>query len=145
MSVVEVSAEIEIAAAPADIAAVMFDPQREPDWMRHITAVHLIDQALEPGARVTHTASVFGREVSWSSEVEAVHFPHLLQMKIAEGPFSGTLRYDIQRSGDGSRVRIRGAGEAQLPMLLPASMVTGPVSEALSKDLQTLKSIVESA
>ncbi len=142
MPQIDVSAEIEIAAAPADVAAVMFDPQQDPQWVKVVTSVELLDPALAPGARVKRHGSVMGREFSWHTEVEAVHFPHVLTMKIAEGPFTGTVRYDIQRSTNGSHVRIRGAGDAtSLPM--PAALITGPLRSALTEDLERLKAIVE--
>ncbi len=143
MSAVEISVDVEIAADPADVAAVMFDPAREPEWLREITRVEVIDPALAPGARVTHHASVMGREVSWTTHVETVHFPHVLLLRIEEGPFVGTVRYEIQRSGSGSRARIRGAGEAASLGFLPVSMITGPVRSALTADLGRLKSLVE--
>ena len=52
MSTIDVSAEIDITASPADIAGVMFDPNREPEWMKAVAGVELIDPALERGARV---------------------------------------------------------------------------------------------
>ena len=51
MSTIDVAADIEIAAAPADIAAVMFDPAREPEWIGTVTGVTVIDPALAVGAR----------------------------------------------------------------------------------------------
>ena len=142
MPAIDISAEIDIDAAPADVAAVMFDPQQEPQWVHVVTGVELIDAALKPGARVKRLGSFLGREFSWQTEVEAVHFPHVLTMRIAEGPFVGTVRYDIQRSEGGSRVRIRGAGEAaSLPV--PAALVSGPIRAALTQDLQRLKKLVE--
>ena len=142
MPQIDISAEIDIAAAPADVAAVMFDPQQDPQWMKVVTSVELLDPALAPGARVKRHGSVMGQEFSWQTEVESVHFPHVLTMKIAERMFSGTVRYDIQRNGDGSRVKIRGAGEASsLP--LPPALITGPIRSALTKDLERLKAIVE--
>src|SRR6187551_3610442 len=101
MSTVDVAVQVEIAAAPADIAAVMFDPAREPEWMKAVTRVEIIDPALAPGARVLHHASFLGKDISWQTVVETVHFPHVLALTIAEGPFVGTVRYDIQRSGTG--------------------------------------------
>ena len=139
---IDISAEIEIDAAPADVAAVMFDPQQEPQWVHVVKGVELIDPALAPGARVKRLGNFLGREFSWQTEVEALHFPHVLTMRIAEGPFVGTIRYDIQRSETGSRVRIRGAGEAaSLPV--PAAMVSAPMRAALNQDLQRLKKLVE--
>jgi uncharacterized membrane protein len=140
----DVSAEIEIAAAPADIAGVMFDPQREPEWIKLIKQVELLETALEPGARVRRTGSFMGQEFSWTTEVESVHFPHVLIMKVSEGPFSGLIRYDVQRSGSGSRVRIRNVGQSdKLPV--PAAMLTSPMKSAMQADLERLKGIVEQA
>jgi len=107
---IDVSAEIEIAANPADIAAIMFDPAREKDWLQAVREVELIDPALAPGAKVRHRGTILGHDVSWLSEVEAVHFPHVLTLRISDGPFVGTVRYEIQRSSAGSRARVRSVG-----------------------------------
>jgi uncharacterized membrane protein len=142
---IDVSVETDIAASPADIAGVMFDAQREPEWMKAVTGVELIDPALEPGARVRRTGSFLGQKFQWTTQVEAVHFPHLLTLRIVDGPLVGTVRYDIQRSGGGSRVRIRNVGEPKDLGFLPASLIAGPVRTALEADLQRLKAIVEGA
>jgi carbon monoxide dehydrogenase subunit G len=143
MPTIDVSAETEIAAAPADIAAVMFDAAREPEWMSTVKSVEVIDPALQPGARVRHTSSVMGREVTWTSVVDAVHFPHVLALRVSEGPIDGTLAFNIQRSGEGSRVRIQTRGEASGLGFLPVSMIEGPLRSALTGDLARLKAIVE--
>ncbi len=142
MSTIDVSGEIDIEAAPADIAGVMFDPQREPEWMKVVTGVELIDPALAPGARVRRTGTLMGRTIGWTTEVERVHFPHVLALRVVDGPFRGTVRYEIQRSGTGSRVRVHNVGEADdLPV--PAALVAAPLRAALAADLQRLKAIVE--
>ncbi len=121
----------------------MFDPEREPQWMQPIQSVELIDPALAPGARVRRHASVLGHDVDWTTEVERVHFPHLLVLRVAEGPFTGTIRYEIQRSGAGSRVAIQGTGQPAQPTFIPAAMITGPLKTALTANLGRLKSLVE--
>lgn len=140
---IDVSADIEIAADPADIAAIMFDPDREKDWIEAVQSVELIDPALAPGARVRHRGSLLGRDVSWTTEVETVHFPHVLTMRISDGPFVGTVRYEIQRSGGGSRARVRNVGEAAGLGFLPAAMIEGPMRAAMTADLARLKGLVE--
>jgi len=141
---IDVAAEIEIAADPADIAAVMFDPARTPEWMSAVTGVEILDPALVRGARVTHRGSVLNREFSWTTEVETVHFPHVLSLRIADGPLVGATRFDIQRSGGGSRVRIRNVGEPGPALaMVPAAMIPGPLRAAMSADLERLKAIVE--
>ncbi|MEO8483939.1 MAG: SRPBCC family protein [Acidobacteriota bacterium] len=143
MSTVDVAVDIEIAANPADIAAIMFDPQREKDWIQAVQSVELIDPALAPGAKVRHRGSLLGRDVSWITEVETVHFPHVLTMRISDGPFVGTVRYEIQRSGGGSRARVRNAGETTALGFLPAAMIEGPLRAAMTADLARLKGLVE--
>jgi hypothetical protein len=139
----DISAETFVAAAPADVAAVMFDPAREPEWVTLVTGVELIDPALAPGARAVHRAKVMGRDVSWTTEVEAVHFPHLLSLRVTGGPFSGAVQFHIQRSGEGSAVRIRGVGDASAVRMLPASMLAGPIKAELGRQLARLKAVVE--
>src|SRR5262245_13298170 len=140
---IDLSAETEINAAPADIAAVMFDPQREPEWMSTVKAVDIIDPALQPGARVKRTASFFGQPFSWTTQVESVHFPHILTLRITDGPFSGVISYNIQRSERGSTVRIRNKGETSKLGFLPASVVEGPMQTAMEQDLRRLKALIE--
>ena len=143
-SPVDVTVEIEIGAAPADVAAVMFDPQREPQWMKAVTAVELIDAALAPGARVRRRASFFGKEIGWTTEVERVHFPHLLILRVTEGPFTGTMRYEIQRGPGGSHVTIQNVGQPTGLNFIPASMIAAPMRTAITADLERLKQLVES-
>lgn len=146
MPSIDIVSDIDIAAAPADIAAVMFDPAREAEWMAAVKTVEIVDAALQPGARVKRTGSVMGQAIAWTSEVEAVHFPHVLSLRIAGGPFTGMLAYNIQRAGGGSRVRIQTRGEIAGGLdFLPASLIEGPMRAALGADLTRLKAIVEKA
>ena len=141
---VDVTVEIDIGAAPADVAAVMFDPEREPQWMQAIAGVELIDKALAPGARVRRRAKFMGKEISWTTEVERVHFPHLLVLRVTEGPFTGTIRYEIQRAASGSHVTIQNVGQPAGLTFIPNAMIAAPMRTALTADLGRLKSLVES-
>lgn len=143
MTEVDVSVDIEIAAAPADVAAVMFDPARESEWMQAVKGVEVIDPALVPGARVRHTGSFLGKDVSWTTAVETVQFPHVLTLTITEGPFTGTVSYTIARTASGSRARIRNIGQTSKLGFLPAAMVEGPMRSVLRDDLERLKAIIE--
>ncbi len=143
MASVNVTAETEIAAAPADVAAIMFDPQREPEWMSAVKRVEILDAALQPGARVRRSATFMGQEIGWTTEVEAVHFPHLLRLRIAEGPFTGTVSYQIQRSAGGSIVRVHNEGQTTKLGFLPSAIVEGPMRSAMTADLGRLKTLVE--
>lgn len=146
MTSVDVTAEVEIVAEPSDVAAVMFDPAREPEWTSTGATVEIIDRALAPGARVRRTAAVMGHEIVWTTEVEAAHFPHALRLRIADadGPFTGTVSYDIQRApGGASLVRIQTRGETTKLGFLPSAVVETALRKALAADLLRLKAIVE--
>ena len=140
---IDVSAEIEIAASPATIAGVMFDPQRNSEWMKVVERVEVLDPALAPGARVRYHGDFMGKTVSWLTTVEAVHFPHVLALAISDGPFVGTSRIGIQRSGGGSRVQVHSTGEIKGMSFIPDAMIAGPMKSAIEGDLARLKALIE--
>jgi uncharacterized protein YndB with AHSA1/START domain len=143
MSEVDVTVHIEIAADPAAIAGVMFDPHRQPEWIEAITAVAVQGPGLEPGARARVTGQFMGRPVAWVSEILAVESPHHLSIKLEGGPFVGTVSYRIAPSGVGSGVTVRHHGETTVMAFLPASVVEGPIRAILAADLARLKQVVE--
>jgi hypothetical protein len=55
----------------------------------------------------------------------------------------GTVRYDIQRSGAGTRVRIRNTGRPAGLGFLPTALISGPMRSAMAADLERLKALVE--
>ena len=120
--------DIHINRAPADIAGVMFDPKREPEWMTAVTSSVPRTAGISPGAEVTRTSRVNGVDVAWSTAVEAFHFPHVLRLAIGGGQ-AGYVRYEVQRSGEGSVARVRASSDVDL----------------FGFDLEKLKTLIESA
>jgi uncharacterized membrane protein len=145
MNEIDLYASVQISAEPTDVAAVMFDPSREPEWAKAVTAVELLDRALVPGARVRRRGSFLGREFSWITSVETVAFPHLLVLTVAEGPFEGTVRYQVQRAGDGTQARIKLNGTVPALGSMPSALFEHPLRAAIESDLARLKEIVEAA
>ena len=109
----EFTKDVLINGAPADIAGVMFDPMREHEWMTAVTSSVPQTPGITVGAEVKRTSVVNGADVTWSTAVEAFHFPHVLRLSIGGGA-SGYIRYEVQRSGGGSVARIRAASEQDL-------------------------------
>lgn len=120
----EVSKEILINGAPADIAGVMFDPARETEWMTAVSSSVPQSRGITVGAEVKRTSKVGGDDVAWSTNVEAFHFPHVLRLVIPSG---GYVKYEIQRHGTGSVARVRASGDVDL----------------FGFDLEKLKTLVE--
>ena len=107
----EVSKEVLINGAPADIAGVMFDPARETEWMTAVSSSVPQSRGITVGAEVKRTSKVGDSDVSWSTNVEAFHFPHVLRLVI---PTGGYVKYEVQRHGTGSVARVRATSEVDL-------------------------------
>lgn len=122
----ELSKEILINGAPADIAGVMFDPARETEWMTAVSSSVPQSRGITVGAEVKRTSKVGDRDVTWSTNVEAFHFPHVLRLVI---PTGGYVKYEVQRHGTGSVARVRATSDVDL----------------FGFDLEKLKQLVESA
>ena len=122
----DLSKEILINGAPADIAGVMFDPARETEWMTAVSSSVPQSRGITVGAEVKRTSKVAGatEEVAWSTNVEAFHFPHVLRLVIPSG---GYVKYEVQRHGAGSVARVRAASDVDL----------------FGFDLEKLKALVE--
>ena len=142
MSRFDLSAEIDIAREPTDVAGVMFDPHREPDWAAAVTSVDVIDPAMAPGARVRRSGRLLGRDVQWTTAVVACQFPHLLRLQLVDGPFTGTVTFEVGRATGGSRVRIRSEVTLAGAGLLPASLIETSMREGLAADLERLKALL---
>ena len=120
----EISKEILINGAPADIAGVMFDPARETEWMTAVSSSVPQSRGITPGAEVKRTSTIGGQDVQWSTTVDAFHFPHVLRLVIPSGGF---IKYEVQRHGTGSVARVRATSESDL----------------FGFDLEKLKALVE--
>lgn len=115
-----------IGGAPADTAGVMFDPARDPEWMKAVTSSVPQTPGIQPGAEVRRTSTVGGVDIAWTTVVERFHFPHVLRLTIGGGA-SGYIRYEVQRSGNGTIASVRASSEQDL----------------FGFDLDALKAIVE--
>jgi len=122
----EITREILIDGAPADIAGVMFDPAREMEWLTAVSSSVRQSRGITVGAEVKRTSKVSGSDKTWSTNVEAFHFPHVLRLTI---PGGGYIKYEVQRFGAGSVARVRASSDVDL----------------FGFDLEKLKSLVEAA
>ena len=142
MPAVNVTAEIEIAAEPTDVASVMFDPGREPEWMSAVKTVDLVDKGIKPGARVRRTGTFVGQDIAWTTAVESFHFPHALTLKVVDGPFPAPCRPPCS-DRDGIGCANHESRRDHGTRFLPASMIEHGMRTMLAADLGRLKAIVE--
>jgi uncharacterized protein YndB with AHSA1/START domain len=108
----QVAATRTIAASPAEISAVMFDPRRDPEWIGGAKSVEPpTSDATAVGARTTRHGGFMGRKFSWQTEVTAYEPERLLDMRFVAGPMKGgSVTYRIEPQDRGSLVSIRNTG-----------------------------------
>jgi hypothetical protein len=94
-----------IHAASEEVARVMFDPDREAEWMAKTgPAERLTPGPLAVGSRVKHTAGVHGWPVSFVTEVKAIDPGRRLEMEVV-GPSrsrSGVIIYQVAPTAGGA-------------------------------------------
>ena len=133
----DVTASRTIAAKPGQVSAIMFDPQRDPDWIGGAKSVDPPKgDPIKVGARTTRHGGFMGRKFSWTTEVAGSEPDRILHMSFIEGPMKGgTVTYRIEPDGAGSRVSIRNTG--------PGPQIMGWfVQRSVGKDLDRLAKLV---
>jgi uncharacterized protein YndB with AHSA1/START domain len=139
---VDVTVKTEIAAPPERVAAVMFDPERDAQWIGGARRA----QKLTPGpyglgTKVRRDGAFLGRSFSWTTEVTEFTPGRLVRMKHIAGPFKGGVDYSIEPRGGGSEVTIHNYGEASFWFPFMATMMRASVAS----DLRRLKQLVEAS
>jgi carbon monoxide dehydrogenase subunit G len=133
----DVTASRTIAARPGQVAAIMFDPRRDPEWIGGAKSVAAPKgDPTKIGTRVTRHGGFMGKKFSWTTEVAGHDPDHLLHMNFIEGPMKGgTVTYRIEPDGAASRVSIRNTG--------PGPQIMGwLVRRSVGKDLDRLAKLV---
>jgi uncharacterized protein YndB with AHSA1/START domain len=136
----DVTAHRQIAAAPEQVAAVMFDPRRDPEWIGGADAVEPPKgDPTKVGARTTRHGGFMGRKFSWQTEVVEHRPARLLGMKFVAGPMKGgEVTYQIEPESGGANVSIRNTG--------PGPQFLGWfVKRSVGKDLDRLAALVSAS
>jgi hypothetical protein len=136
----DVSVTDLIAASPARVREIMFDPRHDPTWMAAVKRVEPLTEELRPGARVRRVGRFLGRTLRWTTEVTGVS-ADTLHLEIIDGPMRGTVTYLIAPEGASSRVTIRNTGQA--PGFAPRWLLTLAMRRSLAADLRRLKRAAE--
>jgi uncharacterized protein YndB with AHSA1/START domain len=133
----ETTASRKMAATPKQVAEIMFDPRRDPEWIGGATSVEpAIGDPTAIGARTTRHGGFMGRKFSWQTDVTQFEPDHLLDMRFVAGPMKGgTVTYRIEPAEGGSRVSIRNTGPG--PQLM-----SWFVKRSVEKDLERLEALV---
>lgn len=131
-----------IAAGPARVAAIMFDPERDPEWIGGAKCVERL--TADPhaiGVRVKRIGGFLGRKFSWVTELVEFVPDRLMRMRFVEGPMKGEVSYRVEPENGGSRVSVRNSGGANFSVPGMAWMLR----RSVAKDIERLDALVARA
>ncbi len=143
---VDVVTEIVIARPPADVAAYARDPDNAPRWYVNIKSVEWkTAPPIVVGSRVAFVARFLGRRLAYTYEIVDLDPEARLVMRTSEGPFPMETTYTWgPASGGGTRMTLRNRGEPRGFSKLVAPLMASAMRRANQKDLDKLRSILES-
>ena len=140
---IDVRAEAHVARSPGDVAAYMFDPHHDPEW---ITGIEHVDPPAAPvgvGAETHRLARFMGRRIDYVLRV-VEHIPdRLLVMESVRAPFPMGVTYSVEPDASGSRVSLRVTGGYGLLMRLAQPIVRRQIKGNLEADLRHLRRRLE--
>jgi len=142
---VDVLTEIVI-DRPADrVAAYAGDPSNAPEWYANITSIEWkTPPPLGIGSKLLFSAHFLGRRLDYTYEVVELAPGRRLVMRTAEGPFPMETTYTWEPLPDRrTRMTLRNRGEAAGFSKIAAPLMGAAMRRANSKDLRTLKAILE--
>ena len=135
----DIRVERTIAATPEAVAAVMFDPLRDPEWIGGAQCVEpLTSGPLAVGSRVRRRGGFLGRKFSWVTEVVAFEPDRLVDMRFLEGPMQGSVTYQVRAAAGGALASVRNHGGASFSVPGMAWMLR----RSVGKDLDRLAALV---
>jgi len=139
----DVHADAHIARSPGDVAAYMFDPRHDPEW---ISGIEHVDPPAAPvgvGTETHRLARFMGRRIDYVLRV-IEHVPdRLLVMESVRAPFPMGVTYGVEPDRSGSRVSLRVTGGYGLLMRLAQPIVTRQIKRSLEADLRHLRGRLE--
>ena len=136
---VDVTVSRTFRATPEAVGKVMFDPNRDAEWIGGAQAAEkLTSGPYGLGTRVKRTGGFLGRSFTWETEVTEFDPGRVVRMKYVAGPFKGGVDYSIAPSGIGSEVTIRNYGESSFRFPFMGAMM----GMSVGKDLERLRRLV---
>lgn len=139
----DVRVEANVARTPEDVAAYMFDPRHDPEW---ITGIEHVDPPVAPvgvGTETHRLARFMGRRIDYVLRVKD-HVPdRLLVMESVKAPFPMGVTYGIEPDRSGSRVSLRVTGGYGLLMRLAQPLMSRQIQRSLQADLRHLRGRLE--
>jgi len=139
----DVQVEAHVASSPEDVAAYMFDPHHDPEWISGIEHVDPPSGPVGVGTETHRLARFMGRRIDYVLRVTE-HVPdRRLVMESVRAPFPMGVTYAVEPGPAGSLVSLRVTGGYGLLMRLAQPIVSRQIRRSLEADLRHLRGRLE--
>ncbi len=141
----DVTAETSMARPRDEVTIYVIDNRNDPIWIGGISESELQGEPpIAVGSRVRRVASFLGKRIEYVNEVERLDPGALLVMRSVKSPFPMRVTYAFADADDGGTVaRIRVEGDPSKLYRVAGSVMRRLVHRSISRDLATLKSLME--
>lgn len=136
---------MKISASQKRVAAFMFNPENDMQWIGGIKEVRDIPKPpVTVGSRIHRVATFLGKEIDYILEVNDFEENHFLGMEAVKSPFPMKVSYQVDAENESSCVvRIQLEGSTKGFFMFMDRLSTIMVGETLKGDLRRLKEIME--
>jgi hypothetical protein len=143
---IDVTASVRIEAPPSAVAAVEFDPARDPEWIGGVDRVeHVTPPPMALQSQVRRIGGFLGRPIEWVMRIDVLEPDRHVGMHALKSPFPMDVDYVLDPLDDGratqASIRIRGEGKGMYG--LPGPLLGPMIRRSVTGDLRRLKRIVE--
>ena len=142
---VDVLTEIVIERPVEAVATYAADPTNAPEWYVNIDSVQWeTEPVVAVGSQATFEARFLGRTLRYTYEIVELVPNERFVMRTAQGPFPMETTYTWASEGPTTtRMTLRNRGEPRGFSKLASPFMTISMRQANTKDLRTLKALLE--
>jgi Polyketide cyclase / dehydrase and lipid transport len=143
---IDVTTQVEIRVTRERVVAYAMDPENATSWYENIKSVKWqTPKPLTVGSRFEFVAHFLGRRLAYTYEVTQLVPGTRYVMATAQGPFPMETTYEWEdTTAGGTLMTLRNRGEPAGFSKLTGRMMAGAMRRANTKDLEHLKTILES-
>ena len=143
---IDVTASVRIEAPPSAVAAVEFDPARDPEWIGGVDRIeHVTPPPIALQSQVRRIGGFLGRPIEWVMRIDVLEPDRHVGMHALKSPFPMDVDYVLEPLDNGratqASIRIRGEGKGMYG--LPGPLLGPMIRRSVTGDLRRLKRIVE--
>lgn len=139
----DVRVDAHVARSPDDVAAYMFDPRHDTEWITGIVRVDPPAGSLRVGTEIHRLAKFMGRQIDYVLRVVEYVPDRVVAMESVRAPFPMGVTYSVEPDASGSRVGLRVTGGYGLIMRLAQPLVSRQIRRSLEADLGRLRGRLE--